>query len=150
MTIQKAETLPIASLPKIVDDVVQSQEIIDIHTHLFAPAFGNLLLWGIDELLTYHYLIAETFRKSSVTYDQFWSKPKSEQADLIWQTLFIDNSPLSEACRGVITTLKMLGLDLSSRNLQSYRDYFDDLSVDDFVNQSFRYFMIRIYYAENI
>lgn len=138
MTIQKVETLPIASLPKIVDDVVQSQEIIDIHTHLFAPAFGNLLLWGIDELLTYHYLIAETFRKSSVTYDQFWSKPKSEQADLIWQTLFIDNSPLSEACRGVITTLKMLGLDLSSRNLQSYRDYFDDLSVDDFVNQSFR------------
>ncbi|MDP6594534.1 MAG: glucuronate isomerase [Candidatus Poribacteria bacterium] len=138
MTIQKVEMLPIESLPQIVDDVVQSQEIIDIHTHLFAPAFGKLLLWGIDELLTYHYLIAETFRRSSVTYDQFWSTPKSGQADLIWQTLFINNSPLSEACRGVITTLKMLGLDLSSRNLQGYRDYFTDLSVDDFVNQAFR------------
>jgi hypothetical protein len=138
MTIQKVEMLPIESLPQIVDDVVQSQEIIDIHTHLFAPAFGKLLLWGIDELLTYHYLIAETFRRSSVTYDQFWSTTKSGQADLIWQTLFINNSPLSEACRGVITTLKMLGLDLSSRNLQGYRDYFTDLSVDDFVNQAFR------------
>ena len=32
---------------------------MDIHTHLYEAAFGELLLWGIDELLIYHYLVAE-------------------------------------------------------------------------------------------
>lgn len=124
-------------LKSIVTDVVKTQEIYDIHTHLFSPPFGELLLWGIDELLTYHYLIAEVFRKSDVTYQQFWSMSKSQQADLIWQTLFIENSPISEACRGVITTLNELGLDVSSRNLNDYRTYFSDTSVEDFINTVF-------------
>ena len=76
-----------------VFDAVDSQSVTDIHTHLFSPPFGELLLWGIDELLTYHYLIAEVFRKSDVSYQQFWAMTKAEQADLIWQTLFIENSP---------------------------------------------------------
>ena len=124
-------------LPRLINNIVQDQPAVDIHTHLFAPAFGKLLLWGIDELLTYHYLVAETFRHSSITYNEFWAKSKPDQADLIWKTLFIDNSPLSEACRGVITTLKLLGLDLSVRNLKEYRDYFDSLSVNEFVGKAF-------------
>ena len=101
-------------LKTAVSDTVQSQRIYDIHTHLFSPPFGELLLWGIDELLTYHYLIAELFRKSDITYDHFWHMTKTEQADLIWKTLFIENSPISEACRGVVTTLNELGLDVAS------------------------------------
>ena len=30
--------------------------------------------------------------------------------DLVWQHLFVDRSPVSEAARGVLTTLQMLGL----------------------------------------
>jgi hypothetical protein len=37
-------------------------EVVDLHTHLFPPSHGQLMLWGIDELLTYHYLIAEYFQ----------------------------------------------------------------------------------------
>lgn len=37
-------------------------QVVDLHTHLFPPSHGRLMLWGIDELLTYHYLIAEFFQ----------------------------------------------------------------------------------------
>ncbi len=127
----------IDQLKSTITDVVNAQEITDIHTHLFSPPFGELLLWGIDELLTYHYLIAEVFRKSDVSYQQFWSMTKPQQSELIWQTLFIENSPISEACRGVITTLDALGLDVSSRNLNDYRAYFSDTSVEDFIDTVF-------------
>ena len=60
-------------LATVISDVVDNQKILDIHTHLFSPPFGELLLWGIDELLTYHYLIAEVFRKSTVPYSAFWA-----------------------------------------------------------------------------
>lgn len=126
-----------AELHNFISDVVDNQKITDIHTHLFSPPFGELLLWGIDELLTYHYLIAEVFRKSDVSYPAFWAMSKTEQADLIWQTLFIVNTPISEACRGVITTLKELGLDVSSRNLIEYRNYFADTTEEDFIDTVF-------------
>lgn len=124
-------------LKTVVLDAVATQSVTDIHTHLFSPPFGELLLWGIDELLTYHYLIAEVFRKSDVSYHQFWAMTKSEQAALIWQTLFIENSPMSEACRGVVTTLNELGLDVGARNLQDYRDYFADTTVEAFIDTVF-------------
>ncbi len=124
-------------LQTTISEVVHTQSITDIHTHLFSQPFGELLLWGIDELLTYHYLIAEVFRKSDVSYPEFWAMTKSQQAELIWQTLFIENSPISEACRGVVTTLNALGLDISSRNLQDYRDYFADTTVDAFIDTVF-------------
>ena len=124
-------------LKTTISEVVDAQKIIDIHTHLFSPPFGELLLWGIDELLTYHYLIAEVFRKSDISYQQFWGMTKAQQADLIWQTLFIENSPISEACRGVVTTLNELGLDVSSRNLQDYRAYFADSTVEGFIDTVF-------------
>lgn len=109
-------------LKTVVSNITQSQSIYDIHTHLFSPPFCELLLWGIDELLTYHYLIAEVFRsKLDITYHHFWHMTKTQQADLIWKTLFIENSPISEACRGVVTTLNALGLDVDSRNLQNLK-----------------------------
>src|SRR6478609_8205445 len=99
-----------------VEEIVASTPVYDIHTHLYEPAFGELLLWGIDELLTYHYLVAESFRQHDLPYDKFWSLPKTQQADLIWNSLFIENSPISEACRGVITTLHSFGLDVKKRD----------------------------------
>src|SRR5690349_13235405 len=93
----------------IVERIVQSTPVMDIHTHLYDPAFGELLLWGIDELLIYHYLIAESFRQFDLSYDQFWALTRQQQADAIWQALFIDHSPISEACRGVLTVLNSLG-----------------------------------------
>lgn len=120
-----------------VNDAVHLTEITDIHTHLYATNFGELLLWGIDELLTYHYLIAEFFRLSDMPYGQFWALTKSEQADAIWQTLFIENSPISEACRGVITVLDSLGLDVAARDLNGYREWFNAQETAAHVDQVF-------------
>jgi hypothetical protein len=107
-----------------VDQAIDQTSVLDLHTHLYPPSFGAFNLWGVDELLTYHYLIAETIRASDVSYDQYWSMNQQQQADLIWKTLFIERAPVSEACRGVLTTLGKLGLDLSSRDLNSYRAFF--------------------------
>jgi hypothetical protein len=107
-----------------VDHAMLGTPVLDLHTHLYPPSFGAFNLWGIDELLTYHYLIAETIRASDVPYETYWSMNQQQQADLIWKTLFVERAPVSEACRGVLTTLGKLGIDLSSRDLNTFRRYF--------------------------
>lgn len=113
-----------ASLSAKVKEIVASTPVIDIHTHLYDPAFEELLLWGIDELLVYHYLVAEAFRYSTISYEEFWAMSKTQQADLVWDALFLKHSPISEACRGVLTTLQHLGLDVSKRDLPALRKWF--------------------------
>jgi hypothetical protein len=107
-----------------VDDAVMSAPVYDLHTHLYPPAFGPLMLWGIDELLTYHYLIGESIRASGIAYEAFWAMPRLAQADFIWRTLFVERVPLSEACRGVLTVLNRLGLNPAAKDLAGYRDFF--------------------------
>lgn len=115
-----------------VRQALADADITDIHTHLYAPQFGGLLLWGIDELLTFHYIVAEFFRVAGdrIDYDRFWSLPKAQQADMIWEHLFVRRSPISEACRGVITCLKHLGLDPAERDLNTHRRYFTGTTID--------------------
>jgi hypothetical protein len=107
-----------------VERVVSSTPVCDIHTHLYDPAFRALRLWGIDDLLVYHYLVAEAFRYTDIPAARFWAMSKTAQADLIWDLLFIKRSPLSEACRGVLTTLNLLGLDVWKRDLEVLRRWF--------------------------
>ena len=118
-----------------VERVVAATSIADIHTHLYEPAFGELLLWGIDDLLVYHYLVAEAFRYFDMPYEVFWRLPKQRQAELIWDALFIQHSPLSEACRGVLTTLNALGLDVQRRDLAALRKWFAAWKAEDYVTR---------------
>lgn len=112
------------SLEKTVRAVVDATPVLDVHTHLYDPAFGPLLLWGIDELLTYHYLVAETFRETDLPFEAFWSLPKARQAELVWDHLFVSATPVSEACRGVLTTLRAFGLDPRRKDLAALRQWF--------------------------
>jgi hypothetical protein len=116
--------MPFQQIEQWVDHAMLRTPVLDLHTHLYPPSFGGFNLWGIDELLTYHYLIAETIRASDVSYEKYWSMAQTQQADLIWKTLFIERAPVSEACRGVLTTLGKLGIDLSSRDLNTFRRFF--------------------------
>src|ERR1041385_6615949 len=100
-----------SDLRQQVEMTAKTIPVIDVHAHLFPPEFGSLCLYGIDELLTYHYLIAETFRSTDVSPAHFWQMAKEEQADLIWKTLFVENTPLSEATRGIVSILDAFGLD---------------------------------------
>ncbi len=117
-----------------VKKTVESTPIIDVHTHLCPPSFGKLLLWGIDELVTYHYLVAEVFRRIPPDYDRFYRMSKRKQADLIWRKLFVENSPVSEACRGPLTCLKMLGISVKSRSLDKARAYFKKLTPAKYID----------------
>jgi len=115
----------------MVAEVLASVQVIDIHTHLFAPGFGSLGLWGIDHLLTYHYLEAELFRSAPIRPDAYWALGLSRRADLVWNTLFVENNPISEATRGVIAVLDALGLDTSACTLAPYREFFREQNLPD-------------------
>ena len=121
-----------------VQDVVTNTPVIDMHTHLFAPQMGALGLWGIDHLLTYHYLEAELFRSSPIRPQQYWALDKTAQADLIWKVLFVENPPISEATRGVVAVLSALGIDTEAENLRSAREYFGPLRLDDHITNVLR------------
>jgi len=120
-------------LQSTVEEVLAKTRFIDVHTHLFAPSFGGLGLWGIDELLTYHYLEAELFRSSRISPEHYWSLPKREQANAIWQALFVENSPVSEATRGVIAVLDAFDLPTDSPNLEEARSFFRAQRVESHV-----------------
>src|SRR5262245_6189816 len=103
----------LAELRAQVEIVVNSTWVMDVHTHLFPADFEGLCLFGIDELLTYHYLTAEAFRSIKISHDRFWGMSKADQADLVWKTLFVESLPTSEAARGVISVLD--AFDLNTR-----------------------------------
>ena len=111
-------------LEPVVREVIDTTPVVDMHTHLFAPSYGALALWGVDDLLTYHYLEAELFRVSPVTPDQYWSLTNPRRADLVWRTLFVERTPISESARGVVATLTALGIDASSETLTPIREFF--------------------------
>ena len=119
-----------AQIFSTVEDVLATTQVIDIHTHLFAPAFGKLGLWGIDELLTYHYLEAEFFRSSDTKPEEYWLLSKRDQADAIWRSLFIKNTPLSEATRGVIAVLKAFHLPTDRPDLVEARSFFKAQAIE--------------------
>ncbi len=121
-------------LAAILDDTPTA----DIHTHVYSEAFGELLLWGIDELLSYHYLIAELFRyRPDLAYADFWSMPKARQAELIWDEIFVKNTPVSEAARGVVTVLHRLGIDARAKDLNQVRQYFSHFSTGAYIDRVF-------------
>src|SRR5689334_8013893 len=130
-----AQALELANISAAVEDVLAATEIIDIHTHLFAPSFGKLGLWGIDELLTYHYLEAEFFRSSRTTPDQYFALSKTQQAAAIWRALFVENTPISESTRGVVAVLKAFGLPTDSLDLAEARSFFQAQSLDAHVQR---------------
>jgi hypothetical protein len=129
--------IPAEQLREVVHDEFEKTPIIDMHTHLFMPSLGKLGLWGIDELLTYHYLEAELFRFSSVKPAQYWAMNKQQQADLIWRTLFVENTPVSEACRGVIAVLSAFGLPTASKDLREAREYFQSQKLEAHIRHVF-------------
>ncbi|MGH7143858.1 MAG: glucuronate isomerase [Planctomycetota bacterium] len=123
-----------------VHETVQRTPILDIHTHLYQPRFWGLLLRGPDELLTYHYLVAEVFRVAppAFTYEQFWKMKKTEQSAFIWEQLFEERAPISEACRGVLTALTELGAKVRKRDLKKIRRHFARWTPEQHIERVFK------------
>lgn len=123
---------------RTVTEVLETTSFIDMHTHLFQPSLGKLGLWGIDELLTYHYLEAELFRSSDVKPDAYWNMSKSAQADLIWRVSFVENAPVSEAARGVVAVLHAFGLKTQATDLKEARQFFASRELSRHIDEVFR------------
>ena len=119
-----SDSLASSQIRSTVEDELSSTRFIDVHTHLFMPSLGKLGLWGIDDLVTYHYLEAELFRSSSIKPGQYWALSKKEKADAIWRALFVENTPVSEATRGVVAVLNAFGLPTDSPDLTEAREFF--------------------------
>jgi hypothetical protein len=146
-----SKNLTRGTVEKAVMKVLAKQPVVDMHTHLYPPAFGTpvpnktgkvdangMLLWGLDELLTYHYLVAEVFRvvpATTLSYEDFWRMPKTAQADHIWKHLFVERTPLSEACRGVLTCLERLGLEAGPKELPRLRKWFGQQDPDKYIDK---------------
>ncbi|MGH9516950.1 MAG: hypothetical protein ACRD3P_14870 [Terriglobales bacterium] len=130
--------LSVDQIESAVQDALTATQCVDMHTHLYPAAFGKIGLWGIDELLTYHYLEAEFFRHSDLKPEKYWTLSKRDQADAIWKTLFVENTPISEATRGVVAVLKALGLPTAAPDLCDAREFFAEQSPEAHINSVLR------------
>lgn len=133
----------------LIERVVAATPVVDIHTHLYDPLLGNLLLWGIDDLLVYHYLAAEAFRHLPLAPEKFFALPKTEQADLVWRELFVAHSPVSESCRGVLTVLHRFGLDAQVRDLPAIRAWFQQWPVESHLHRTLELANVARIYMTN-
>jgi hypothetical protein len=120
-----------------VEQELGAIRFIDVHTHLYMPSLGPVGLWGIDELITYHYLEAELFRSSDIPAGRYFALSKQEKADLIWKTLFLDNTPVSEATRGVVAVLNAFDLPVTG-DLRKARAFFAGRRIESHIMDVFR------------
>lgn len=138
METRSSEPVAVENLGAVVEGVLGSTPFIDIHTHLFPPSFGELGLWGIDELLTYHYLEAELFRSSAISPEEYWTLGKTERADAVWRALFVENTPVSEAARGVVAVLSAFGMNPRDESLARFREFFREQKPEEYFPRVFR------------
>jgi hypothetical protein len=138
MRTEPAAALARAGILNVVREELDATPFIDVHTHLFMPSLGSLGLWGIDELVTYHYLEAELFRSSDITPGRYFALSKREKADAVWRALFVENAPVSEAARGIVAVLSALGLPADSGDLSEAREYFATQKVEEHIRRVFQ------------
>lgn len=125
-------------MQSVVEEELWAAAFIDIHTHLFMPSLGENGLWGIDNLITYHYLEAELFRSSRIAPGEYFQLSKREKADAIWRALFVEHAPVSEATRGVVAVLNAFGLSAESDDLTEAREFFEHRSLDAHISRVFQ------------
>lgn len=130
-------------MENIIESTMNNCKVIDLHSNLFPYQYMELCLYGIDNLLTYHNLIYDLFIVwNGLTPEEFYKLDKITQADIIWEELFIRRTPISENCRGVITTLNKLGLNqyIKNRDLNCIRNYLLNINpsnISNYIEQIF-------------
>ena len=115
----------------IVENTLNKIKILDIHTHLFPPQHKNYYLSGLVETLNYHYLIAELFVSTNINIEKFKSLDKLQKAEMVWNELFDKRTPVSEACKGVLTILKSLSIPIKDKNFLQINELYCGLKLTD-------------------
>ena len=119
------------NLKETITEIINETEIFDIHTHLFPAEFKKYHLSGISEVLNYHYLIAELFTTTNINVKKFYKLTNKEKANIIWEELFQKRTPISEACKGVLTILSQLSIDYMSKSFDEINSEYSKLNLSD-------------------
>ena len=128
--IYTSKTLLKSELETNIRNCILSTKIIDIHTHLFPPEHTEFHKSGMIELLTYHHLTTEVISVSNISPKSFFEFSKYEQAKFVWDQLFINKTPFSEATKGIITILSTLGIDSYKLNFKNLLDEIKNKGLD--------------------
>ena len=115
----------------ILENTLNKIKIFDIHTHLFPPQHENYYLSGLVETLNYHYLIAELFVTTNIDIHKFKSLDKLQKAEIVWNELFHKRTPISEACKGVLTILESLSIPIKDKNFLQINELYTGLKLTD-------------------
>ena len=119
------------NLKQTITEIINGTEIFDIHTHLFPAEFKKYHLSGISEVLNYHYLIAELLTTTNINVKNFYKLTKIEKANIIWEELFKKRTPISEACKGVLTILSELSIDYMFKSFDEINTEYSKLNLSD-------------------
>jgi hypothetical protein len=60
---------------------------------------------------------------------------KAQRADVVWKTLFVESTPLSEAARGIVSILAAFNLDTRAPNLDEARAFFSSQDVESHIDR---------------
>jgi len=115
-------------LKRVVRDAVRRTPAVDLYTRLDLHALFSEARQGIDALLADPTLIAEARRYGDVRLD---SGNIRERAEAVFASLFIDRSPVSRQAQVVLWSLKKVGLDAGSRDLNRIRFQWAQRQADE-------------------
>ena len=85
--------------------------------------------------LTYHYLVAETLRVVDLEPCSLLEAGQNPAGRPGLKTLFVDRSLSAKPAEVCSPALPNLGLDVESRDLQGYREYFASLTPEQYIDK---------------
>ncbi|MCZ8520722.1 MULTISPECIES: hypothetical protein [Paenibacillus] len=127
------------ALRELVRKAVLAAPVTDTCTRLRPQASVYPVPWGIDDLLTSRALREEAVRVlPGGRSEELSVMPQPQAAEFLWQTLFVDRTPLSLSCQGILRTLNALGVESQARGLPDYRAAARGMSATDYLDLVFR------------
>lgn len=133
-----------ADMATMVWDVVHGTSVIDVRCFISPPEATAGHATGVDALLSSKAILKEFFLRRSLAepaaqrnVENLSSLSQSEIADLVWRRLFLEQSPLSETTRVVLTTLGLFGMAVDKRDLNLFRDEFAAMSAAERLERAF-------------
>ncbi|GHU82373.1 hypothetical protein FACS1894196_0610 [Clostridia bacterium] len=106
-------------LKRVVRAAVRDAPAEDGYTRLSAGALRAAGENAVDRLLTEPALLAEAARYGEDA--RLCAPDRGTRADAVFETLFLNRSPVSEAAAGALLAIRRIGVDIGERNLHQAR-----------------------------
>lgn len=121
----------------VIRRIVFGFRTVDLHTHLMPPAADDprflqdggerLCLYGPEANMLYHYVSRRSLARGTYTPAEFKDPTQlRELADRVWAEDFRDQLVTDEGRLGVLTSMKLLGLNPNAPDLSDWRAFVTD------------------------